>query len=375
MASLLHHLLFDLRQRCLHLLARLDSDKGTLEAEAEQYRDSMTQRVVRTGQLIDQLLADPGIQVIQLAKNYYHDYKRLAEMIQWVEEGPAVVLGRFNDDDLVMTRVVARICQEIGYRYRPPICTAMSAQYYWALPHMDLIFVPCSEPFHLLALADLYHELAHFILFRDQAALVAPAFLLIDQHYNAFVKDATQMGWPAASVTSLEIQRRNWKRNWYLEFASDMLATYCVGPAFGWANLRLCTNLSVELFVGADTHPADDARTTAIGLTLNRVGCVAEAQAISARWAELLSLSGQQMPQEHALAYPDKLLESLADFVHDAAKQLGLVSWSGGQSGAPTHVGALLNEAWRAFHLHPDTFAEYENREYGALRTDLGVTV
>jgi len=44
---------------------------------------------------------------------------------------------------------------------------------------------------------------------------------------------------PAASVASLEIQRRNWKRNWYLEFASDMLAAYCVGPAFGWGNLRL----------------------------------------------------------------------------------------------------------------------------------------
>ena len=69
MASLLHQLLFDLRQRCLHLLARLDSDKGTLAVEAEQYRDSMRQRVVRTGQLIDQLLADPDIKVIQLAKN------------------------------------------------------------------------------------------------------------------------------------------------------------------------------------------------------------------------------------------------------------------------------------------------------------------
>lgn len=137
---------------------------------------------------------------------------------------------------------------------------------------------------------------------------------------------------------------------------------------------RLCTNLSVELFVGADTHPADDARTSAIGLMLERIGCAAEAQAIGARWAELVSLSGQQMPQEHALAYPDKLLGSLADFVRDAARQLGLVSWVASQSAAPSHVGALLNEAWGEFHLHPDTFAEYESRQYEALRIDLGIT-
>ncbi len=81
------------------------------------------------------------------------------------------------------------------------------------------------------------------------------------------------------------------------------------------------------------------------------------------------------MPQEHALAYPDKLLTSLAEFVHEAARRLGLVSWSGGQSAPPTHVGALLNEAWREFHMHPETFAEYEMRQYEALRVDLRVTM
>src|SRR5260370_40190750 len=105
---------------------------------------------------------------------------------------------------------------------------------------------------------------------------------------------------------------------------------------------------------------------------LDRVGCAADTQAISAGWAELLSLSGQQMPQEHALAYPDKLLQSLADFVHDAARQLGIVSWSGGQSVAPTHVGALLNEAWRGFHPHPDPSGENEKRAYETLTTQLG---
>jgi len=42
----------------------------------------------------------------------------------------------------------------------------MSSQYYCAMMEMNLILVPHGEATHLLGWADLYHELAHFLVSR-----------------------------------------------------------------------------------------------------------------------------------------------------------------------------------------------------------------
>src|SRR5262249_3303874 len=260
MALVLHQLLYDLQKRCAHLLAELGSLPPGLAPDAVTYRDQMVTRLSRTGALIDAMLADPGLQDPQLVRNYFHDYKRLTEQLHYVEAGPVLALKHFGGEGLAMTRVVARVCNEVNFPYRAPLCAALSSHYYWALPRMDLVFVPCAEPFHLLALADLYHELAHFLLERDLVQLVRPLLRLIDKFFDKLVKEARQKGWPAESVARFAERRRKWKRTWYSEFAADMLAAYWAGPAFGWSNLRLCTNLGVELFEGADSHPADAAR-------------------------------------------------------------------------------------------------------------------
>lgn len=172
MSSLLHQLLHDLRQRCGHLLEELKK-LDHLKDEARQHSDQTQRRVERTGRIIEQFLADPGLNHPLLVRNYYHDYKRLSETVFNLEAGPVIALKHFQDYDRDITRIVACICREIGYPYSAPLCVALSSQYYWAIPAADLVFVPCSEPFHLLSLADLYHELAHFILEREKARLCA----------------------------------------------------------------------------------------------------------------------------------------------------------------------------------------------------------
>src|SRR5438067_74384 len=136
MALLLHQLLYDLRQRCGHLLAELGRLPATLASEAVTYRDQMAGRLARTGALIDTMLADPGLQDPLLVRNYFHDYKRLTEQLHYVEAGPVLALKHFGDDDLAMTRVVARVCEEVNFPYRAPLCAALSSHYYWALPRM-----------------------------------------------------------------------------------------------------------------------------------------------------------------------------------------------------------------------------------------------
>ncbi len=205
MASLLHQLLHDVGQRCSYLISELDRVKANLPPEAHAYRDKMAALLQWAARHVSTLLNDPGIQNPHFARNYYYDYKRLAELVQAMEEGPVLALGRYSAEDRMVTMVVQRICDETGYPYDKPLCSAMSAQYYWALTGMDLIFVPCSEPLHLLGLADLYHELAHFVLYRKANSLILPFERIVDQHFDQAVREARQKGWPSRSLDALQI--------------------------------------------------------------------------------------------------------------------------------------------------------------------------
>ena len=91
MSSLLHQLLHDLRQRCSHLLEELRK-LDHLQDEARHYCDQTQRRVERTASIIDQFLTDPGLNHPLLVRNYYHDYKRLSEIVFNFEAGPVIAL-------------------------------------------------------------------------------------------------------------------------------------------------------------------------------------------------------------------------------------------------------------------------------------------
>jgi hypothetical protein len=370
MSSLLHELLHDLRQRCGHLLEELRKlDK--LHEEARPYRDKTEMRVERAGQHIETLLADPDLNHPLLVRNYYHDYKRLSEMVFNLESGPVTALKHFEDDDRDITRVVARICQEIGYPYAAPLCVAFSSQYYWALPSADLVFVPCSEPFHLLSLADLYHELAHFILEREKRGRIVPLLRIIDDYFQQRLREAQQNNWPSASIDRIRERKARWEGNWYEEFAADMLAAFWAGPAFGWCNLRLCTNQSVELFYATDIHPADDARHAGVQAMLLLTGNDAAAARIDTRWKELVALSGQTPPDEYELTYPKELMDQIAAAVFTVARDMSMTPWSSSSTVPDFHIGSLLNSAWGSFFSEPATFASFEKKQIDMIRAQL----
>jgi len=374
MISLLNQLLFDVKQRCSHVRAELERLTSVVPADVEEYREAMAQRIARAERLVDGLLSDPDIRRPELAVNYFRDYKRLTELVQATEDFPALVLGRFSNRDLWMTRFVAHICDEIGYPYQPPVCSSLSSQYYWAVPNMDLVFVPCLEPFHLLALPDLYHELGHIILFRDKHRFVYPGFDLVDRHFNNLVNQAQQQNWPSGSIDNLNEQCSRWKLSWYLEFAADLLATFCIGPAFAWSNIRLCTNLGVSLFKDAESHPADNTRANVIHLMLEHLGFNGTAEEVQKRWVELVDLSGEDRPQEYDLSYPDSLVHDIVNFVYEKCKEKGLRAYET-QTKNPLNLGTMLNAAWTEFHSRPHSFADFEKEQIQVITEVLGVTL
>jgi hypothetical protein len=230
---------------------------------------------------------------------------------------------------------------------------------------MDLVFVPCLEPDHLLGLPDIYHELGHIILFREEKSFIIPALSVVDRHFDAIVADGRRNNWARQSIDQVEEFRHRWRMSWLLEFGADLIATYTSGPVFGWCNIRTSTNLGGELFGGNETHPADDARATTIGLMLERMGEHQAAQQIRLRWSELVGLSAECRPPRYDVAYPAALQQELVSFVFQQCEQLPLRRWEARDPA--TSVGGAVDAAWEAFRRDPDNFAGHELRGLAAL--------
>jgi hypothetical protein len=365
MAILLAELLHDASRRAGEVAEELLRLKSTIPPDLETYRGEMEVRARRAKQLAETILADPDIAHPLLSINYFRDFRDIARLIQALENFPLLVLRRFSDPDMLLTRLVREICKEVRYPYPPPICSSLSSQYYWTVADMDLIFVPSLEPERLLGLADLYHELGHIILFREERRLVIPGTAIADRHFDRLIHDGRRAGWPAASLREVQQFRHLWRTTWFLEFGADLIATYLVGPAFGWCNIRTSTNIGGELFRGNESHPADDARSTAMGLMLDRMGESASAGEIRSRWTELVALSGESQPPRYDTAYPPLLLQELCDLVFTVCRDLGLSSWTAGS--ASSQVGPALHDAWTEFRTRPETFAGYERQTLAQL--------
>ena len=223
---------------------------------------------------------------------------------------------------------------------------------------MDLVFIPCLEPDHVLGLPDIYHELGHILLFREESRLVHPAYRIVDDYYDQLKAEGKRLNWPPASLEQVENYQHNWRSSWLLEFASDLIATYLVGPSFGWCNIRTATNLGGELFVGTDSHPADDARATAIGMMLAEIGLDESRKRIQQRWHELVKLAVESPPSRYDLAYPEKLLGDLTNFYRKECQGLGLSQFDAEAADKP--VLKMIHDCWTQFRNDPGTYSSFE---------------
>lgn len=370
MASLLTELLQDMSRRGKEIAEELKRLQGELSGDVEIYRRRMLQLAERARAFVASMLADPDLEDPAYATSYFRDYKDVARLMHELENLPLLVLRRFTKQDQTVTSLMAAICREIGFPHAAPICSSISSQYYWTVADMDLVFVPCLEPDHLLGLPDGYHELGHILLFRDKKRLEYPALAIVDRWYDTALARGKQLNWPQASLDAVDGFRHQWRRSWLLEFGADLIATYLVGPAFGWCNIRTSTNLGGELFSGSESHPADDARASAIGLMLERIGCGEACEEIRQRWNELVALSNESHPDRYDLAYPGELLGELAEFFHTACVDVGLRQYSENANDlVPVTTG--INQAWNKFRENPDVFANHEQSILAALLDQL----
>jgi hypothetical protein len=373
LTSLLRSLLTDAERRYSETLDQWLALEPELPKEAATYAAGVRTRLLERGlNHARRLLADPDLEHPQLAKQFFIEYKRLAELVQLVEENSFLALKRFNLDDRFASALLARICQECGITGDAPLCSATSAQYYFTHLFLNVVFVPCTETTRLLGLSDLFHELGHLQAARHKTVLVDPLLGLVDSEFDDIVRQARQNSWPDPLIRTLESARDRWRGSWLIEFVSDMVATYWVGPAYAWSNVRLCGAMSPDLYGDQNSHPADSARAHGIGVILRRLAFNTEADEIDRQWLELIQLAGDTEPATYKLSYPQHLIDRFAQATVAACRTLGLVPY-GNPIASNRTVAALLNEAWTRFRNDPAGYPAWEHAEFDALRQQVGI--
>jgi hypothetical protein len=368
----LDHLFRDLQNRLAQLDADLSAQLSDLPSYAASYARKLQGQLSRSRAVIERSLADPQLTEPRLARYYYGIYRRLAELVDTAESGPVLVLSRFEAGERYLSALVQRICAEIAYPHTPPLCAAISTQYYWVMASMDLIFAPRTEVNNLLALPDVYHELGHILVDRDGNRLLQPLRVVIDDYFDRHVMLARQRGWDVRSIAEIEQQRRAWQREWVVEVCCDLIATYCCGLSYGLANTRLSA-MSANPYLASDSHPPDDARARAIEFFLRAMGLSSEATASNDRWQSVLSLGSSTPSFTYQWSFANELLQALATELLRCIQSVGLVAF-GRSTGVDPTVAAWIAEAWQQFLERPHEYGEWQRARVRVIRQILSAT-
>jgi hypothetical protein len=369
MTSLLQKLLLDLKRRANWILNELAGLEATLPRDFDTHRKDAAKRVTRAVGWIEHTLGDPDLADPMLEPNFFREFKRVSELIVSIEDTSLLLLKRCSQEDRFLTSLLGQICQEVGYKDTPPLCGALSFQYFQALMETDIIMTPQGQASELLALPDLYHELAHFVVYRERPVLEVPVLAIIHRYFADALRKGRQQGSPQATLDAIARNSTSWTSLWHVEFACDMVATYWCGPAYGLANLRLSATRG-DPYQDSGTHPADDARKTGIECILKLAAESAAAKEIDRMWQDLKRLSPSVRPGGYTKRYPVELLEEVAQCVYQGCAGLGFRRFSQDQSGRGI-VGGAIAQAWEAFERDPATFAEHEVSAVQALRKKL----
>jgi hypothetical protein len=156
-----------------------------------------------------------------------------------------------------------------------------------------------------------------------------------------------------------------------------MVATYLVGPAFGWQHVRLCAGRGQDAYHptlgGTVEHPADEARLRGMLAVLELMGAPEASAQVGALWHGYLAISGETRPADYEVCYPQELIESLARYTVEGCRTLGLRGFD--QIVDPPRandIPALLGKAWERFLTDPQAYADWERQRLQRLWQELG---
>jgi hypothetical protein len=378
MTQFLYGLVKDLQNK-VQILFELLSRAKIHQDLASDYALQVQHKLTRIQTALRSMAADNNLLNPAWLVNNFQKYRRLSREVQLLEAFPLPVILRYTESDHYFYKLSRWLYKQIAYPLPPPVISTISNEYYWAYPKYRLIVVPIGEEFVLLGLSDFYHELAHFLYAEYRPHLIGEFMNDLDKYIEIEKQRARGERGKKRYLTIFEKIKSQWKENWVVEFICDMIATYLVGPAYGWANLKLTANSlarfdvfgpAVDEFPAVE-HPSDEARMRGIYEVLTQLKFETEIKRIDEKWQQYVALSGSKQPTDYVYFYPNNLLNALARFVFEGCKNIGLVSFNEQLRSTEMNLAVILNAAWNKFLKEPEHYPDWERSQLQEIRAML----
>jgi hypothetical protein len=317
-------------------------------------------------------------------RDLFRETRVCARAIELVEYFGISAL-RFESQDIgYLNNLVFKIHKEIRLPLNPPSVACISTKYYYFHPFTNVIFVPVGEPRFLLHLPDVFHEIGHEVLSERENELslrkisesYQNAIRTITSYYDKLMKKKKRETGPRAISANIAHIHYQWKTYWINEFFCDLFALYTIGSAYAWAHLHLTTKKSENVYefslILPRSHPSDDARMKMLAIALRKVGLGNKASAILSRWDEMPLVANTQPVTEYQYAYPDDLMNEVADLFLNGLRAAGfaLISEKDIENDNDSIV-SVLNRAWTLFWEDPEAFIGWETVTVQKLKSQL----
>ena len=279
--------------------------------------------------------------------------------------------------------LIFRIHQEINLPLTPPSVSCTSTNYYYFYWFTNVIFVPVGESNFLLHLPDVFHEIGHEVLHYKENELrlekvnecYDTVIKRITDYYKDYLTQKIREYGPPTIPMLVRYIHEQWKDNWINEFFCDLFALYTLGPAYAWSHLHLTTKNFVDIYKFypflPQSHPSDDSRMRMLLIGLNKLGFEDEAATILSKWQSLPFVRDTQPIVEYQYAYPDDLMEEIADLFLAGLKESGfsIITPDKLRQNNQESIINILNEAWNLFWDNPDTFRDWEENTIQRLKS------
>lgn len=199
---------------------------------------------------------------------------------------------------------------------------------------------------------DLIHELGHHIL-KVYGDIFTNPYKLWFEECQADLERELLLSYIRDSKhieESKKIFPQRWPDWWAEEVVCDLIATYCLGQAFAWTNLKLCQHLpydmSYSIYDYSETHPADNCRMEAILLMLSKLGIAGEE--IQQTWMDYEKIISPNRPTLYEFYFPNDLIKKITSHVFQSCDDIGLIPCSKNLNRKVTFVWRL-QQAWQLF--------------------------
>lgn len=376
MKSFIKGVFFDLGFRVSKMIKSLESRNAKSELHSDIPEHFYTNTVTKLRELQEEILfiSNSGdLELESLGSNNIIRYNTIFEQFQSIEIFLYQVIINYGDAEYYFNRKMKRIYEEIKNIQSPPLVTTISnsESYYWAHPYFAIIAIPSGEEKNLLNLPDLYHEICHFIFKQHSEFLIGDFARAVKKYFDDEIERVSEENRAVRYIAFYRDKFQKWMNGWIEEFTCDLIATYLVGKAYAWTNLKLSTISSStdRIYLDSPSHPSDEARMRAIFQMLYITGQGKDVMEVKESWEKFLNATSNPIPQDYNFIFPNHLLEKLANNVLEGCKLIGLCDYLSQVQEFDNPISKVLNDAWDILLNQPSDFDEWELSAIEAIKS------